>query len=120
MPIQPAGARDVSGKAIIFDEYIDGLKDLEGFSHIILLYHFHKSQQYDLQVTPFLDNDKRGLFSTRAPNRPNGIGLSIVELVAIEGNKLQLQGTDMLNQTPLLDIKPYVPAFDAHPDADTG
>ena len=120
MPIQPAGARDVSGKAIIFDEYIDGLKDLEGFSHIILLYHFHKSQQYDLQVTPFLDNDKRGLFSTRAPNRPNGIGLSIVELVAIEGNRLLLQGTDMLNQTPLLDIKPYVPAFDAHPDADTG
>lgn len=120
MPIQPAGARDVTGEAIIFDEYLDGLKDLEGFSHVILLYHFHKSRRYDLQVTPFLDEEKRGLFATRAPNRPNGIGLSIVELMAVEGNRLQLRGTDMLNRSPLLDIKPYVPAFDAHPDAKTG
>jgi len=120
MPIQPAGAKDVLGDAVIFDEYIEGLQDLDGFSHIILLYYFHKSQRYDLKVTPFLDQVKRGLFATRAPNRPNGIGLSIVELLAIEGNRLHLQGADMLNQTPLLDIKPYVPAFDAQPDADTG
>lgn len=120
MPIQPAGAKDVIGKAVIFEEYVGGLKDLDGFSHIILLYYFHKSKRYDLQVTPFLDSEERGLFATRAPNRPNGIGLSIVKLLAVNGNRLELQGTDMLNQTPLLDIKPYVPAFDAHPDADTG
>jgi len=91
-----------------------GLKDLKGFSHIILLYHFHRSHGYDLQVTPFLDCHRRGLFATRAPKRPNPIGLSVVRLVGIRGNTLTIDGIDILDGTPLLDIKPYVPDFD-HP-----
>lgn len=89
-----------------------GLKDLDGFSHIILLYAFHRSKGYDLMVTPFLDNQERGLFSTRAPRRPNPIGMSVVKLLKIEENTIFVQGIDVLNKTPLLDIKPYVPQFD--------
>ncbi|MCP3872439.1 MAG: tRNA (N6-threonylcarbamoyladenosine(37)-N6)-methyltransferase TrmO [Desulfobacteraceae bacterium] len=112
MPIQPSGAKKVVGTVVINEEYIQGLKDLEGFSHIILLYYFHKSKGYNLMVTPFLDDQKRGLFSTRAPRRPNSIGLSIVELISIQGNKIRINGIDVLNNTPLVDIKPYVPGFD--------
>ncbi len=112
MPIQPSGAENVTGKVILKEEYTQGLKDLDGFSHIILLYSFHRSRGYNLMVTPFLDDQKRGLFSTRAPRRPNSIGLSIVELIKIERNKIMIKGIDVLNQTPLLDIKPYVPEFD--------
>ena len=112
MPIQPRGAKDVAGTVEIFPEYAEGLKDLSGFSHVILLYHFHKSEGFSLTVTPFMDTEKRGLFATRAPRRPNPIGLSIVRLVKVEGNILTLEGVDVLDGTPLLDIKPFAPAFD--------
>ena len=112
MPIQPAGAADIKGTIIINKEYEQALSDLEGFSHIILLYHLHKSQGYNLMVKPFMDDQKRGLFSTRAPRRPNPIGLSTVRLISRKGNILQIKGIDVLNNTPLIDIKPYVPKFD--------
>jgi len=112
MPIQPSGAVDAQGTIIIDKDYEQGLSDLEGFSHIILLYHFHKSKGYHLMVKPFMDDHKRGLFSTRAPKRPNPIGLSIVRLIKRQGNKLTIKGIDVLNGTPLIDIKPYVPRFD--------
>ncbi len=112
MPIQPTGAACVQGTIVMDKEYEQGLNDLEGFSHIILLYHFHQSKGYKLMVKPFLDDHKRGLFSTRAPKRPNPIGLSIVRLVKRDKNKLYVEGIDVLNGTPLIDIKPYVPGFD--------
>ena len=112
MPIQASRAKDAQGTVEVFPEYAEGLADLDGFSHIILLYHFHKSRQCRLRVVPFLDTQKRGIFATRAPSRPNPIGLSIVRLVSIAGNRLTVQGVDMLDGTPLLDIKPYVPEFD--------
>lgn len=112
MPIQPSGAALVQGTIVMAKEYEQGLNDLEGFSHIILLYHFHRSDGYELMVKPFLDDQKRGLFSTRAPRRPNPIGLSIVRLINREGNQLTVEGIDVLNGTPLIDIKPYVPGFD--------
>lgn len=112
MPIQPSGAAGVEGIIVMDRAYEQGLTDLEGFSHIILLYQFHKSGGYDLMVKPFMDDHKRGLFSTRAPRRPNPIGLSIVQLVKRDGNRLTIKGIDVLNGTPLIDIKPYVPKFD--------
>ncbi len=112
MPIQTSGAEQAQGTIILDKAYEQGLSDLEGFSHIILLYHFHQSTGYSLMVTPFLDDQKRGLFSTRAPRRPNPIGLSIVRLIKREGNRLTIEGIDVLNGTPLIDIKPYVPGFD--------
>ena len=112
MPIQPLGAAEVQGTIVIDSEYEQGLNDLDGFSHIILLYHFHQSKGYKLMVKPFLDDQKRGLFSTRAPKRPNPIGLSIVRLIKREGNRLIIKGIDVLNATPLIDIKPYVQGFD--------
>ncbi|RLB87234.1 MAG: tRNA (N6-threonylcarbamoyladenosine(37)-N6)-methyltransferase TrmO [Deltaproteobacteria bacterium] len=112
MPIQPSGAAQIQGTIIIDKDYEQGLSDLEGFSHIILLYHFHQSTGYSLLVKPFMDDQKRGLFSTRAPKRPNPIGLSIVRLIKREGNRLTIEGIDVLNGTPLIDIKPYVPGFD--------
>ncbi len=113
MPIQPSRARDVAGTVELLPEYAEGLVDLDGFSHIILLYHFHRSSGFALKVTPFLDDVPRGLFSTRAPRRPNPIGLSIVELRSIEDTVLSIVGVDMLDGTPVLDIKPYVGEFDA-------
>jgi tRNA-Thr(GGU) m(6)t(6)A37 methyltransferase TsaA len=112
LPIQPSGAAKVMGTIVMEKEYEQGLNDLDGFSHIILLYHFHESKGYNLMVKPFLDDHKRGLFSTRAPRRPNPIGLSIVRLIKREGNRLTIKGIDVLNGTPLIDIKPYVPGFD--------
>ena len=112
MPIQPTGALGIEGKIELNPELIPALKDLDGFSHIILLYFFDKSIGFDLQTTPFLDTESRGLFATRAPKRPNGIGFSVVELLKIENNVLHIKNVDMLNQTPLLDIKPYIPEFD--------
>ncbi|MBW2618810.1 MAG: tRNA (N6-threonylcarbamoyladenosine(37)-N6)-methyltransferase TrmO [Deltaproteobacteria bacterium] len=112
-PIQPAGAKEAAGRVVIEEAYIPGLKDLDGFSHIILLYHFHRSAGFALEVVPFLDDQPRGLFATRAPRRPNPIGLSVVRLKRIEGAVLYVEGVDMVDGTPLLDIKPYVPQFDA-------
>jgi tRNA-Thr(GGU) m(6)t(6)A37 methyltransferase TsaA len=112
MPIQPSRGRGVRGTVEIAPEYADGLADLDGFSHVVLIYHFHRSQGFDLRVTPFLDTEKRGLFATRAPRRPNPIGLSVVRLIGIEDNRLLIEDLDILDGTPLLDIKPYVPEFD--------
>jgi len=120
MPIQPNGARGVRGTIAIFPEYRDGLRDLDGFSRIILIFAFHRSSDYALVVNPFLDTTPRGVFATRAPKRPNAIGLSIVRLTGIHEGTLDIEDVDMLDGTPLLDIKPYVPAFDAYPDAATG
>ncbi len=120
MPIQPAGAAGAKGEVEVLSKYQPGLKDLGGFSHIVLLYHLHKSEQFDLQVIPFLDTERRGLFATRAPRRPNPIGLSVVRLLRIEGNLLQIENVDILDGTPLLDIKPHVPAFDEPTDIRTG
>ena len=114
VPIQPVAAAGIHGTIEVFAEFAAGLKDLEGFSHIILLYHFHRVTQVRLTVIPFLDREPRGVFATRAPSRPNHIGLSIVRLLGIEGNVLQIENVDILDGTPLLDIKPYVPKFDHH------
>jgi len=115
MPIQPAGAKSVQGSIDIFPEFSEGLRDLAGFSHIILLYHFHRAGKPKLVVTPFMDSKPHGLFATRAPSRPNSIGLSVVKLIGIEGSTLHIENADMLDGTPLLDIKPYVPEFDHYP-----
>lgn len=120
MPIQPTGARGVHGRVEIYKEYRAGLLDLDGFSHIFLLYHFHRSQGFNLQVVPFLDTEMRGLFATRAPRRPNAIGISIVELNLIQNGVLHIQNVDILDGTPLLDIKPYVPEFDSQLRVKTG
>ena len=120
MPIQPSGAAEFEGEVEIFPEFEAGLQDLAGFSHIILLYHFHQARQNQLVVTPFLDDQPRGLFATRAPKRPNPIGLSIVRLLRVEQNILHIGQVDVIDGTPLLDIKPYVPEFDHHPAERTG
>lgn len=114
MPIQPVGAPDVIGTVELRPELVDGLKDLEGFSHIYLLYHFHQAGPVKLHVKPFLDDNIHGVFATRAPVRPNHIGMSVVELVSVEGHRVTVRGIDVLDGTPLLDIKPYIEKFD-HP-----
>jgi tRNA-Thr(GGU) m(6)t(6)A37 methyltransferase TsaA len=119
-PIQPAAGVGVAGRVEVFEEFQDGLQDLDGFSQIILLYHFHRSSGFKLRVTPFMDTEERGLFATRAPNRPGSIGLSIVELEKIEDGVLYIRNVDILDGTPLLDIKPYVPEFDRHVHVRTG
>ena len=120
MPIQPAGAAGMAGTVELFEVYRDGIKDLDGFSHIILLYYFHRSRGFSLHVIPFMDSEPRGLFATRAPKRPNPIGLSVVRLDKIENGILYIRNVDILDGTPLLDIKPYVPAFDAQSKVRTG
>lgn len=111
-PIQPAYAGGCHGRAEIFPEYAEGLRDLDGFSHLYLMYHFHRADQMRLIVKPFLQDLERGVFATRAPCRPNPIGLSVVALERVEGNVLYLDGVDILDGTPLLDIKPYTAKFD--------
>jgi tRNA-Thr(GGU) m(6)t(6)A37 methyltransferase TsaA len=117
MPIQPNGGRGVKGTVEIFSEYTEGLCDLDGFSRIILIYTFHKCTSCQLIVIPFLDTTPRGIFATRAPCRPNPIGISVVRLTDIDRTTLNIEDVDILDGTPLLDIKPYVPQFDAYPDA---
>ena len=119
-PIQPVYARGCPGMAELFSEYADGLKDIEGFSHLWLIYHFHRSGPFSLIVTPFLDDTPRGLFATRHPCRPNGIGVSIVRLIRREGPTLHLEDVDILDGTPLLDIKPFLPACDVPRDVRGG
>ena len=120
MPIQPTGAQGIRGEVEVHPEFQDGLIDLDGFSHIILLYHLHRSQGFGLSVTPFLDDQPRGLFATRAPRRPNPIGLSVVRLVKSQANILYIENVDILDGTPLLDIKPYIPAFEPDETMRTG
>ena len=114
MPIQPSGARGIRGSVRVNEELTEGLSDLDGFSHIYLIYWFHQSKGYDLRPTPFLDKSPRGVFATRAPKRPNAIGLSVVRLLRVEKNILYIENVDILDGTPLLDIKPYFPGFDRH------
>ncbi|MFP4477283.1 MAG: tRNA (N6-threonylcarbamoyladenosine(37)-N6)-methyltransferase TrmO [Desulfatibacillaceae bacterium] len=113
-PIQPAGARDARGVVEVFEPFADGLLDIDGFSHLILLYHFHISGPASLTVRPFMDDSDHGVFATRAPARPNPIGLSIVRLAGVEGNLLHVLDVDVLDGTPLLDIKPHVEEFHVH------
>jgi tRNA-Thr(GGU) m(6)t(6)A37 methyltransferase TsaA len=112
MPIQPAGAEGAEGTVLIHPEYSTGLRDIEGFSHLYLIYHFHQVKKTRLEVTPFLDCRSHGVFATRAPVRPNPIGISVVRLRGRRENELQILNVDVLDGTPLLDIKPYVPDFD--------
>jgi len=118
-PIQASRSQAI-GQVEIYPEFADGLKDIEALSHIYLLYVFHESQGFKLQVKPFLDNQKHGIFATRYPYRPNPIGLSIVKLLSRENNILTVEGIDTLDGTPLLDIKPYVPDFDHRTEVRTG
>ncbi len=111
-PIQPKAAEGIAGTVKLFPEFSEGLQDLSGFSHIFLIYHCHLCQGFSLWVKPFLDDEKRGVFATRAPARPNPIGLSLVRLDGIEADTLHIRDVDMLDGTPLLDIKPFVPEFD--------
>lgn len=111
-PVQPTAAKGIKGTVEVFTNYAEGLKDIEGFSHIILIYHFHLAKGSSLKMKPYMDNKIHGVFSTRAPSRPNPIGISIVRLVMVEKNLLHIQDVDIVDGTPLLDIKPYVPAFD--------
>lgn len=120
MPIQPKGASGVEGYIDMDERYIDGLRDIEGFSHIYLLYSFHKATRTELLVTPFMDKQTRGVFATRSPLRPNHIGISIVKLKRIKGNKIFVEDIDILDETPLLDIKPYIEKFDAVRDSTSG
>ena len=120
MPIQPSAATGIQGWVEINPEYAEGLQDLAGFSHIILLYHFHQAGNVSLRVKPFLDETLRGVFSTRAPVRPNPIGLSIVKLLAVQGTRLEIQNVDILDGTPLLDIKPYIPQMENLEDVQIG
>lgn len=118
-PIQASRSQTI-GTVEIDQKYKQGLQDLEGFSHIILLYVFHNSSGYSLRIKPFLDHKERGLFATRYPYRPNPIGISIVELLSLNDNKLTVQGIDVLDNTPLLDIKPYMSDFDERKNARVG
>jgi tRNA (adenine37-N6)-methyltransferase len=119
-PAQGRLRGDLEGEILLDAAYAEGLADLDGFSHLILLYLFHEAGGFKLRVTPYLDTTPRGLFATRAPSRPNPIGLTVVRLLGVEGSRLRVAGVDMLDATPLLDIKPYVPAFDAVAEASCG
>jgi len=118
-PIQSIRSGAV-GRVEVFPEFSDGLQGIEGFSHLILIYIFHRSSGYELIVKPFLDDQTHGLFATRYPRRPNPIGFSVVELTARQGRFLEITGVDTLDGTPLLDIKPYVPDFDHRPAVQCG
>lgn len=120
VPIQPSGAKGIEGHVKVFDEYAEGLKDIDGFSHIILIYYFHLSKKPSLLVTPFLDKHQHGVFATRASARPNPIGFSVVELKKVDGNILYVKDIDIVDGTPLLDIKPCVPEFDFSKVTKTG
>lgn len=120
VPIQPKAAKGIKGTVEVFAEFADGLVDLDGFSHIILICHFHLAQDYKLKVVPYMDDQKRGVFATRAPSRPNPIGISVVRLNRIENNILYIQDVDIIDGTPLLDIKPYVPEFDSKEEIEIG
>jgi tRNA-Thr(GGU) m(6)t(6)A37 methyltransferase TsaA len=118
-PIQSSRSQ-AKGTVEVYPEYAEGLQDLEGLSHIFLLYFFHESSGFSLVIKPFLDDRLHGLFATRYPCRPNPIGLSIVRLLNRRDNILEIEGMDMLDGTPLLDIKPYVPEFDIRSDTHSG
>ena len=111
-PIQPSIIKGIKGEVEIFPEYIEGLQDINGFSHIILIYHFHLSKKSSLKAKPFMDDKIHGIFAIRGPSRPNPIGISTVRLIKVDSNILHVENLDIIDGTPLLDIKPYVPEFD--------
>lgn len=119
-PIQPTGAKGNEGRVEVFSEYMEGLADIDGFSHIILIYYFHLAKNVALKVIPYLDKQARGVFATRAPGRPNHIGISVIELLKTESNILYIKNVDIVDGTPLLDIKPFVPQFDNRKKAKIG
>jgi tRNA-Thr(GGU) m(6)t(6)A37 methyltransferase TsaA len=120
MPVQPVTGDRTTGKIVLDEKFSKGLESLDGFSHIYMIYLFHKSVGYDLTVTPFLDNKQHGLFATRAPRRPNPVGLSIVRLLSVHENVIEIENPDLLDGTPLLDIKPYIEIFDHPQDVISG
>ncbi len=120
MPIQAVAAVGIAGRIELDSAFEAGLTDLEGFSHLILVYHLHRATSPRLTVTPFLDDTAHGIFATRSPARPNPIGISTVRLIGIDGTTISIEDVDMVDETPLLDLKPYVPAFDDRPDARIG
>ncbi len=120
MPIQSGAAAGIKGTIVLDEQYVEGISDLDGFTYIYLVYFFHQSDGFNLKVIPFLDDKPRGLFSTRAPRRPNQIGISVVKVLAVKDNKIEIEQVDMLDGTPLLDIKPYIPEFDARTQGKTG
>jgi tRNA-Thr(GGU) m(6)t(6)A37 methyltransferase TsaA len=120
MPIQSVVAPDSRGTVEVFPEFEEALQDLEGFSHLFLIYIFHRAGPATLRCIPYLDDTLRGVFATRAPSRPNPIGLSVVRLLERQGNVLKIAEVDILDGTPLIDIKPFVPHFDHRDEATVG
>jgi len=120
MPIQPTGYASGAGVLELFPEFAEGLMDVEGFSHLYILYHFHKVYKSSMVVTPYMVDEPHGIFATRAPNRPNPIGLFVVKLIRVDGNRIYVEDLDVLDKTPLLDIKPYVPEFENTQEVHTG
>lgn len=120
VPMQSVKAREIDGKIEIFKDYIEGIKDLNGFSHLIILFHMHKIKCFSLLVKPELDNEIRGVFSTRSPRRPNPIGFTVVKLIDIVDSVIIIKGVDMIDGTPLIDIKPYIPESDCIQNAKIG
>ncbi len=119
-PIQPTFAKGARGTVVVCAEYQKALTDLDGFTHIWLLYHLDRAKPWKPLVVPYRDTREHGLFATRSPSRPNGIGMSVVRLISVKGNELEIEGVDILDNTPLIDIKPYVAAFDAVPNTRAG
>ena len=119
-PIQPVFARGVRGTVEVDSRFAEGLADLEGFSHVYLFYPFHRTRETRLRVRPFLEDALRGVFATRAPSRPNKLGFSLVRLLSVEGRVLHVEDLDILDGTPLIDIKPYIGRFDTREDARSG
>ncbi|HPQ71070.1 MAG TPA: tRNA (N6-threonylcarbamoyladenosine(37)-N6)-methyltransferase TrmO [bacterium] len=119
-PIQPCFARGVEGEIEIFPAYAAGLKDVDGFSHLHVIYYFHLAKGYELTATPYADTVPRGLFAIRSPRRPNPLGLSVVRVRGVEGNRLLVAEIDMLDGTPVLDLKPFNPAMDHRDDCRIG
>ncbi|MFQ6371788.1 tRNA (N6-threonylcarbamoyladenosine(37)-N6)-methyltransferase TrmO [Shewanella sp. YIC-542] len=120
-PVQPSRANNAEGRIELLPQFVEGLTDIHEFSHIVLLCHLHQcSGNFQMKVTPYLDDAQHGLFATRSPRRPNPIGLSVVELLGVENNLLHIRNLDLLDGTPVLDIKPYVGEFDQRPGAKFG
>ncbi len=119
-PIQPEGGKGCEAAVEVFPEFAPGLEDLDGFSHVVLVYYFHLCDATCLKVRPFLDEEERGVFATRAPVRPNHLGISVVRLDGVEGNLLRIRDVDLLDGTPVLDIKPHIPRLEAPGPASIG
>jgi tRNA-Thr(GGU) m(6)t(6)A37 methyltransferase TsaA len=119
-PIQPVFCSDIKGTVVLDAEYADGLKDLQGFSHIYLFYYFHQSKKICLRIKPYLSDQEHGIFATRAPHRPNKLGMSVVRLMKIKDNILHVKDIDILDGTPLFDIKPYIQRFDSRENTRSG